>query len=231
MSVNIFSESAISFERFLVYLTVFENFVVLIQHRRKNDLWYTHQHCLIPKLFINAIAAIPEKTEPSESSIITSGGHLTQNYTTNAFNWRNFAGRSETYLLQIRLRLCAVIRESTRHLSSLQKLGWYMGCQIITILTGQSATEFFSQCSNNSCCGSKPICYSNPKPLTLWGFSEEEQDLWQFCKYKSVWCQNFIWFKLQTPQQQTNSANFKTPNCLDTPLVCAAPKTEDKKTL
>ena len=31
---------------------------------------------MIPKLFFNAIAALPEKTEPAESSVITSGGHL-----------------------------------------------------------------------------------------------------------------------------------------------------------
>ena len=44
--------------------------------KEKNDLWYTYQHCLIPKLFFNAIAALAEKSEPAESSIITSGGHL-----------------------------------------------------------------------------------------------------------------------------------------------------------
>ena len=76
MSVKMFSESAISSERTLVYQTVFENFVVLIQQKRKNDLWYTYQHYLIPKLFMNSIAALTEKTEPAESSIITSGGHL-----------------------------------------------------------------------------------------------------------------------------------------------------------
>ena len=32
-----------------------------------------------PKLLINAIAALPEKTDPSESTIITSGGHLPAN--------------------------------------------------------------------------------------------------------------------------------------------------------
>ena len=76
MSVKILSESAISFERTLVYQIVFENFIVLIQQKRKNDLWYTYRHFLIAKLFINAIAALPEETEPAESSIITSGGHL-----------------------------------------------------------------------------------------------------------------------------------------------------------
>ena len=85
MSVKILSESAISFERTLVYQTVFENFVVLIQ-QRKNDFGYTYHYCLIPKLFINAISALAEKTEPADSSIITSGGHLPpKNYATNAF--------------------------------------------------------------------------------------------------------------------------------------------------
>ena len=31
---------------------------------------------MIPKLFINAIDALPKKTEPAECSIITPGGHL-----------------------------------------------------------------------------------------------------------------------------------------------------------
>ena len=35
----------------------------------------------------------------------------------------------------------------------------------------------------------------------------------------------------QAPQQQTNSAIFNTPNCLETPVVCAASKNKDKKTL
>ena len=76
MSVKILSESAISRERTLVYQTLYEKFVVLIQQKKTGDIWTVYQHCLIPKLFINAIAALPNKTEPSESSIITSGGLL-----------------------------------------------------------------------------------------------------------------------------------------------------------
>ena len=76
MSVQILAESVISSERTLVYQTVFENFVVLIQQKRQGDVWQTYQHCLIRKLFINAIASLPEKTEPADCSLITSGGHL-----------------------------------------------------------------------------------------------------------------------------------------------------------
>ena len=33
----------------------------------------------------------------------------------------------------------------------------------------------------------------------------------------------------QTPQHQTNSADFKTPNCSEAPVVCAAPKKRTRK--
>ena len=55
MSVQILAESVISLERTLVYQTVFENFVVLIQQKRQGDVWQNYQHCLIPKLFINVV--------------------------------------------------------------------------------------------------------------------------------------------------------------------------------
>ena len=76
MSVKILSESAISRERTLVYQTLYKNFVVLIQQKKIGDVCTVYKHRLIPKLFVNAIAALPNKTEPSESSIITSGGCL-----------------------------------------------------------------------------------------------------------------------------------------------------------
>ena len=76
MSVKILAESEASWERTLVYQTIYENFVVLIQQRKQDDVWHIYHHCLLPKLLINAIAALPEKTDPSDSTIITSGGHL-----------------------------------------------------------------------------------------------------------------------------------------------------------
>ena len=76
MSVKILSESAISRERTLVYHTLYEDFVVLIQQKKIGHILTVYQHCLIPKLFINIIGALPNKTEPSESSIITSDDFL-----------------------------------------------------------------------------------------------------------------------------------------------------------
>ena len=79
MTVKILAESESSWERTLVYQTVYENFVVLIQKRKQDDVWHVYHHCLLPKLLINAIAALPEKTYPSESTIFTSGGQLPAN--------------------------------------------------------------------------------------------------------------------------------------------------------
>ena len=79
MSVKIFSEFEVSWERTLVYRIVHENFVVLIQQRKQDNVWNTYHHCLLPKLLINAIAALPEKTDPSKSTNNTSGGHLPAN--------------------------------------------------------------------------------------------------------------------------------------------------------
>ena len=60
----------------VVYQTVSKNLVVLIQQKRQGDVWQTYQHSLIPKLFINAIASLPERTKSADCSFITSGGHL-----------------------------------------------------------------------------------------------------------------------------------------------------------
>ena len=76
MSVKIFADSESSCERTLVYRIVYENLIVLIQQRKQDNVWNTYHQCLLPKLLINAIAALPEKTDPSECSIINSGGHL-----------------------------------------------------------------------------------------------------------------------------------------------------------
>ena len=79
MSVKFLAESEASWERTLVYQTVYENFVVLNQQRKQDDVWHVYHHWLLPKLLIIATAALPEKTDPSDSTIITSGGHQPAN--------------------------------------------------------------------------------------------------------------------------------------------------------
>ena len=55
MSVKFLALSEASWERTLVYQKVFENFVVLNQQRKQDDVWHVYHHCLLPKLLIIAI--------------------------------------------------------------------------------------------------------------------------------------------------------------------------------
>ena len=106
-------------------------------------MWYTYQHCLIPKLF-NAIAALPEKTEPPECSIITSGGNLPPKTIPQMLS------TEETLPEEVRRMLyrydCDCVTVFENQLGSYQayeSLGDVV-CQVTSIFTGQSATELFS---------------------------------------------------------------------------------------
>ena len=173
--MKIRSESAILFERTLVYQTVFGNFVVPIQQKRKNDLWYTYQHCLIPKLFMNAIAALPEKMEHAEGSIIISGGHLPPKTIPQILpTEETLRKKSDVSCTDTTAIVCRYSRLNSAHVKPTKT--WVIcGLSNITILTGQSATDCFSQCSNNACCGSKPNFYSNPKPSLFEDFQRKNK--------------------------------------------------------
>ena len=70
MSVKTFAESEASCERTLVYQTVCENFPAHIQQRKQDHVWHVYHHCLLPKILLNQITALPKETDPSESTII-----------------------------------------------------------------------------------------------------------------------------------------------------------------
>ena len=75
MSYHILSESGLSCERIIMYQTVHEDFIVIVQQKRshENEEWTTHDHCILPKIFINFIAQLPDKPETTGSGFITSG--------------------------------------------------------------------------------------------------------------------------------------------------------------
>ena len=127
------------------------------------------------------------------------------------------------------MRLCAIFRESTQQISSLRKFGRHVWSQIITILTGQSATGCFSQYSSNHCSGSKTNCYSNPSPSLFEDFQRKNNISDIFASTSQFDVNILSGSNFQTPQQQTISSDFKTPNCLETPVVCAAPKKRRQK--
>ena len=78
MPYYILTEDENSWERTLVYQTHHENFLVVVQQKRYNEKyeWNTLNHCLLPKIFFNFMAKLPEKptTDTHGGAIFTSGG-------------------------------------------------------------------------------------------------------------------------------------------------------------
>ena len=76
MSFHILSDQNNVWER-----TFYENFVVFIQQKRTNEKeenWTTLEHFMIPKIFNNFIATLPDKKESEDcgGTFITSGGFV-----------------------------------------------------------------------------------------------------------------------------------------------------------
>ena len=61
-----------------MYITHHENLLVDVQQKRYNEKgeWSTFNHCLLPKIFVNFMAKLPEKptTDTQGGTIFTSGG-------------------------------------------------------------------------------------------------------------------------------------------------------------
>ena len=76
MAYHILSESENSFERTIVYQTMHENFVVIVQQKHLNERedWTTKEHCMLPKIFVNFIAQLPDRPQSTSGGFITSGG-------------------------------------------------------------------------------------------------------------------------------------------------------------
>ena len=74
--LTIFYQTENSFERTIVYQTMHENFVVIVQQNRLNEKedWSTKNHCMIPKNFVNFIAQLSDKPQSTSGGFITSGG-------------------------------------------------------------------------------------------------------------------------------------------------------------
>ena len=154
----------------------------------------------------------------------------TKNNTTNAFNWRDFAGGSDMYLALIRLWLCVVIRESTRHMSSLRNFGWFVGCQTITS-SPDSQPAWVSVCvPTNPAVDPSPTATPTSRSPLFDDFQKKNN--FEFCKYRSVWCQNFIWFKCSDTTTAYKFSRFQETQLLgNSSSVRSTEKIEDKKTL
>ena len=76
MSYHILTESENSFERTIVYQTMHQNIVVIVQQKRLSEKkdWTTKEHFLLPKNFVNFIAQLPDKPQSTSEGFIKSGG-------------------------------------------------------------------------------------------------------------------------------------------------------------
>ena len=219
MSVKILSESAISRERTLVYQTLYENFVVLIQQKKIGDVWTVYQHCLIPKLFINAIAALPNKTEPSGSSIITSGGFLPPKTTPAFKNYDVDTLTDEVRRIFYRYDCeCVPLSEN--------QLGVYRSCDELADMWGlKSAPDSPASLTSEPVTPAldpSPTVTPTPSPSLFAEISKNCQQ--KFCNGNQDMDLSILsGTSFHTPQQ-SHSAFFETPESGETPQVCAAPK-------
>ena len=218
MSVKILAESESSCERTLVYRTVYENFVVLIQQRKQDNVWNTYHHCLLPKLLINAIAALPEKTDPSECSILTSGGHLPANVLPAFQDCNMDTLPEETKRILYRYDCeCVPLFEN--------QLGAYQACDDLANLWGISSTpdspnseSTLSSLPTTPAIDPSPTVTPAPSPSLFAEIRNPPNDFDNFDE-------NVLsGTDFQTPKREALSDSFQTPTCSETPNVSGAPK-------
>ena len=176
------------------------------------------------KLLINAIAALPEKTDPSESSIITSGGHLPANVPP-AFQDCNMDTLPDE-IKRIFYRYdcdCVPLFEN--------QLGTYQACDDLGNLWGiktspsspESETTLSSLPTTPSVDPS-PTVTPTPSPSLFAGIHNNINPPNIFDNFD----ENFLSeTTFQTPKREVLSDSFQTPTCSETPNVSGAPKKRD----
>ena len=81
MSYHILCESEDSWERIIVHHTQYKNYIVFIQQKKNSEkgCWRSIEHCIIPKIFINFVATLPDKYVSTEDNgtktVLTAVGH------------------------------------------------------------------------------------------------------------------------------------------------------------
>ena len=76
MFFYLLSDSDESWQKTLVYQTMYENYVVFIQQCKDFSMknWITSDRFIIPKSIIDFVAILPGKNLPTHGSVLTSGG-------------------------------------------------------------------------------------------------------------------------------------------------------------
>ena len=222
MSVKILSESEGSWERTLVYQTVYESFVVLIQQRKQDDVWHVDHHCLLPKLLINAIAALPEKTDPSESTIITSGGYLPARVLPAFQNCNMETLPEETKRILYRYD-CECVPLFENQFGAYQAcdddLGNLWGFKTSAFLPDSETT--LSSLPTTPAIDPSPTVTPAPSPSLFAGIHNNNNPPNNFDNFGENVLSGTTF---QTPKREALSDIFQTPTCSETPNFSGAPE-------
>ena len=182
-----------------------------------------YQHCLIPKLFNDAIAALPEKKEPSECSIINSGLHLPSKIIPQMLTTK------DTLPEEVRRILyrddCDCVSLSKNQLGTYQAydiLGEIWGVKSSLSLPDSQPPSASVSVSTTPAVDPSPTVTPTPRPSLFDDFQKEDKISDNLASTSHFDVNIFSGSSFQIPQQPANSADFKTPNCLETPVVCAA---------
>ena len=221
MSVKILAEIEASWERTLVCQTVYVNFVVLIQQRKQDDVWHLYHHSLLPKLLINAIAALPEKTDPSESTIITSGGHLPA-ILLPAFQDCSMDTLPDEIKRAFYRYDCDCVCLFENHLGAYQvcdDVGKLWG--IKTSPSSPDSETTLASLPTTKAVDPSPTVTPTPSPSFFAGIHNNNNPPNKFDNFDGNVLSGTTF---QTPKREALINSFQTPTCLETPNVSGAPK-------
>ena len=219
MPVKILAETEASLERTLLYKTTYKNFVVLIQKRKQDEVWHVYHHCLLPKL--NAIAVLPEKNDPSESTFITSGGHLPANVLP-AFQDRNM----DTLLDEIKRFFsryhcdCVLLFENQLGVyQAFDNLGNLWG--INTSLSSADSKTTLASLPKTPAVHASQNVTPTPSPSLFAGIHNNNNPRNDFDNFDENALSGTTF---QAPKQEDLSGSFQKFTCSETPNVSGAPK-------
>ena len=184
-------------------------------------MWHVYHHCLLPKLLLNSIAALPEKIDPSESTIITSGGHLPANVLP-AFQDCNM-DTSPDEIKRIFYRYdCDCVPLFENQLGAYEAsndLGSLWG--IKTSPSSPDSETTLASLPTTPAVDPSPTVTPTPSQSLLAGFHNNNNPPNNFDNFdvNVLPGKNF-----QTPEREALSNSFQTPTCSETPNVSGAPK-------
>ena len=185
---------------------------------------------MILTLFINAIAAQPEKTEPAECSIITSGGQLPpKTLPQNLSTEETLPEEVSSILYRYDCNCVLLLDNQPGRYQAYENLRDMWGVNSSPSSSDSQPPSVSVNVSTTPAVDPSPTVTPTPSSSLFEDLQRKNKISDNFASTSQFVVNILCGSNFQTPQQQTNSANLKTPNCLETPVVCAAPKKKARR--